>query len=102
MNDNRAISVKAVTYLLDRIQVDPDLRHMMLFTQAMHLLIQAEADFLREPYEDVRARREKDLQPEHRRRMPRIPALEARIERLERLLEHNGIPVPDPLQEPRP
>lgn len=62
----------AVTYLLNRIQVDPDLRWLMLNTEAFTKLCVAEAARLGEAVEAVTERREHDRQPSHRRHQPRL------------------------------
>jgi hypothetical protein len=63
---------KAVKYLLDAVQQDPDLAHVMLHTQGHALLIEAEAVRLGEPVEAVEARRTQDRQPAYRRRLARV------------------------------
>lgn len=62
----------AVRYVLDRIQVDPDLRWLMLGTEAFAMLCQAEAAYVDDPLERVMNLREQDLQPEHRKRLPAV------------------------------
>lgn len=73
----------AVTYLLDRIQVDPELRYHMLGTEAMERLIAVEATATGRSIEDVRFSRERDLQPFHRRRSARCLDDQARVYLLE-------------------
>jgi len=63
----------AIRYLLDRIQVDPDLRWHMLGTESFALLCRAEAAFTGVPEDQVQARREADRQPAHRHRRPSLP-----------------------------
>lgn len=69
---------RAVKYVLDRIQRDPDLRDYMLGTQAFALLIAAEAERLGVPAAEVEARRLGQLE----RRTPDVVALRDEVERL--------------------
>lgn len=79
------LAIEAVKYALDRIQVDPDLAHVIdPFTQLFHLLCRAEAAHRGQPLEDVKDDRSDDLQPEHRRRKARVVELEERLEALEK------------------
>lgn len=52
---------RAVKYLLDRIQYDNNLRYYMLGTEAMALLVEAEAARLGLPYAQVNAERHRWL-----------------------------------------
>jgi hypothetical protein len=85
----------AVRYALDRVQTDPDFRYHMSGTETLDRLIKAEAAFLGRPEEEVREKRQADLQPKHRRREAACALNHDRVRELERLLERNGIDVPD-------
>lgn len=76
-------AIAAVLYVLNRIQVDPDLAHHMLRTEAMHRLCLAEARRFGQELEEVRARREEDLQPSYRKRRPDLVVAREKLERLE-------------------
>jgi hypothetical protein len=52
---------KAITYLLDRVQRDENLRHYLLHTEAHHLLIVAEAKRLSVDPEEHEAKRQEWL-----------------------------------------
>jgi len=96
MNEDQRSAVKAdadamtpadvaVAYMLGRIQEDPDLRHVMLHTEAFHKLCIAEASRKRfmapgETAEQVETRRSMDRQPAHRKFKPRIPEFRRLIE----------------------
>lgn len=59
---------RAVAYLLDRLQVDPDLRfYCDPFTESFNQLCLAEAERTGETVERVKERREKVLNPRHRK-----------------------------------
>lgn len=73
----------AVRYLLDRVQTDPDLRYLLLGSEAFARLCQAEAHATGRPLGEVRSARERDAQPAHRRREPDVLALKRRVEQLE-------------------
>lgn len=64
---------EAVSYMLARIQVDADLRWLMLHTEAFAKLCQAEGHRTGETPEMVGSRRSIDLRPKYRRRDPRLP-----------------------------
>lgn len=66
-------SDEAVVYMLRRIQIDPDLRWMMLHTEAFAKLIAAQAARTGAPIENVEAQWSIDRQPEYRKFKPRIP-----------------------------
>lgn len=68
-----AAAMRAIVYLLDRVQRDPDLGWHVLGTEAFALLCQAESAYTGEPVEHVRKRRSLDMQPRHRRRSARLP-----------------------------
>ena len=70
----------AVKYLLDRIQHDPDLRWLMLHSEAFYLLCAAEAARTGETLEVVEARRVLDLQPPHDQREPEVVRLRSKLE----------------------
>jgi hypothetical protein len=79
---------RAVKYLLDRVQHDPDLRYYCgPGTQAWHLLCWAEAARTGEPIEKVEAERARDLQPDYDRRKPRVVELETELKSLRTKLE---------------
>ena len=64
-----AAAQKACSYILNRIQIDPDLRYVAgPMTETFALLCAAQAEYTGEPAEQVATERAKDLQPEHRRR----------------------------------
>jgi hypothetical protein len=67
-----SLDEQGVTYMLDRIQHDSDLRYLMLHTQAFHLLCQAEAARTGESLEQVEVRRSTDARPKYRQRPPRL------------------------------
>lgn len=72
----------AVKYVLDRIQQDPDLMQVMLFTEAHRRLIEVEAAVLGEPVVTAENRRRKDLQPPHRRRKAKVVELQEELDEL--------------------
>lgn len=75
----------AVRYILDRIQTDPDLYYYAgRFTQTFYLLCAAEAEFTGKPIDDVEKYRDRDLQPEYRKRRAEVLVLKDRVEELER------------------
>lgn len=66
----------AVVYLLSRAQTDPDLGYLLgPGTESFERLCRAEAALLGEDVAAVRARRSRDLQPEHRWREPDVVVL---------------------------
>lgn len=72
---------KAVTHVLDRSQVDPDLAWVLgPMTESFDLLCRAEALVNGEAFEAVVERRSKDLQPAHRRRRAEVQELRARLD----------------------
>lgn len=70
----------AIAYMLSQIQMNPDLRWIMLDTEAMAKLMRAEAILTGRSEQQVRDERRKDLQPEHRRRQADAPRLRKQIE----------------------
>jgi hypothetical protein len=78
---------KAIEYLLDRIQIDPDLQWHMLGTEAHALLMEAEAERLSRHIGYIRNARTVDRQPPHRRRRAELILARERIRELERELE---------------
>lgn len=84
---------EAVFYVLNRAQTDPEFRWHMLDTEAFSKLIEAEAAFSGRDPKEVRAARERDLQPVHRRRDAECSLNRERVHEYRRLLEENGINV---------
>lgn len=71
---------KAIAYLLDRTQVDPDLAYALHDTQAWEYLIEAEANILALEVGPVRELRLQDQQPPYRRRRPTVVDLREQID----------------------
>jgi hypothetical protein len=90
----RAVLYDAVRHVLNRVQTDPEFRWHMLHTESLDRLIKAEAAHKGVPEQEVRAKRERDLQPEYRKRLPECSVNRERVRTLELLLEDNGIPLP--------
>lgn len=63
---------RAVKYVLDRVQTDPDLYYLMVDSEAWEQLTAAEAELLGVDVQAHRSARRKDLQPEYRKREPDI------------------------------
>lgn len=74
----------AIAYMLSQIQVNPDLRWIMLDTEAMAKLMRAEAILTGRSEDSVCEERRQDRQPEHRRRKAEIRLLRERLETIER------------------
>lgn len=71
---------RAVRYVLDRSQRDPDLGYYIgPGTQAFKELCQAEAAYTGKPLAEIEEARGTDLQPEYRKRAPEV--VTARYER---------------------
>jgi len=79
--------VGAVTWTLNRAQTDPDFRDMMVLTESHDRLCAAEAVVLGQPAEQVLERRRKDLQPSHRRHLPRRVEMQERLEHIRQAVE---------------
>jgi hypothetical protein len=76
---------KAVKYVLDRSQTDPDLGYQVgPGMQSFFLLCEAEAAFLGKPLTEVEPQRRKDLQPEHCKREPEVLRLRKELEEARR------------------
>ncbi len=74
----------AVKYALDRGQKDPDFGYVCGWgSQTFKLLCQAEASYLGKDVEEVERERNRDLQPEHRRREPDLVVLRQKVSELE-------------------
>lgn len=84
----------AVRYTLNRAQTEPEFRWHMLHTEALERLIRAEAAYTGRSEDEVRAARNTDKQPEHRRRRAECDVNRERVSQLERLLEEHGVEVP--------
>lgn len=82
---------KAITYVLDRAQTDPDLGYLVgPMTEVFRLLCQAEATARGESLGAVEARRGKSLVPPHREKRPEVLRLRDEAERLRELLPDGG------------
>lgn len=79
------IALTAIQYVLSRTQTDPDLGYYLgRGSEAFRLLCVAEAALTGEGHpREVEDRRARDLQPEYRRRRPRVILLEERVQELE-------------------
>lgn len=85
----------AVRHVLNVRQENPDVGWYIGWgTESFELLCAAEALVLEQPPDLVCARRNRDLQPEYRRRRPEIVVLRERVHQLESLLDEHGIDVP--------
>lgn len=71
---------KAIAYILDRTQLDPDLAFALHDTQAWEYLVEAEANVLELETTVVREIRQEDRQPPYRRRQPRVVELQEQID----------------------
>jgi hypothetical protein len=79
----------AIAYTLDRIQVDPDVRYYCGFgTELFYQLVQAEADYLGKPLEEIEAERRQDRQPSYRRREPEVVRLRDQLAELRQQWDH--------------
>lgn len=76
----------AVRHILNRMQTDPDFRHLLLDTESFHLLCAAEAARTDRPVEDVKRDRRLDLQPTYRWRPAQLPRLRRQVELYEERL----------------
>jgi len=86
-SDPRAALYRAVQYVLDRAQTDPDLGYQLgPMTEAFRLLCLAEAAHLERPLEEVEQERQQDLQPEYRRRRARVEELDEEVQQLRALV----------------
>jgi len=75
----------AVSYTLDRIQEDPNLRYYAGYsTQVFYLLVRAEAAVLGKSVEDVEKTRRRDLQPAYRKTEPEVLRLRDQLDELRR------------------
>lgn len=79
-HDRLEVADRAVTYALNRIQTDPDVRYHCGFGTEMFARLCA-YEALRKGWEleEVKADRDRDLQPSYRRRDPEILVLRARL-----------------------
>lgn len=90
----------AVRHVLNRMQTDPDFRHLLLDTESFHLLCVAEAARTDRPLEDVKRDRRCDLQPDYRWRPAQLPRLKRQVELYEdRLTEAERNRVDDILHD---
>jgi hypothetical protein len=69
---DRTPAERAVRYLLERIRMDPDLRWLMLDTQAMHLLCAGEAAITGRDVEAVQAEYRRPFDHPEATRTPRL------------------------------
>jgi hypothetical protein len=75
--------LKAVRYMLDRIQTDPNVRYYCgSGTQSFYELIQAEAAALGLPLAEVEAERRQDRQPPYRKVEPEVIRLREQLDEL--------------------
>lgn len=77
----------AIAYTLSRIQENPDLRWIMLDTEAMARLMRAEAMMTGQPEESVREKRREDLQPAHHRRQADVTRMRKQIEDIQAVFD---------------
>lgn len=89
-----ALLYDAIKYTLNRMQMEPEFRWHMLDTETFARLTTAEAAYLGRDVDEVRALRERDLQPEYRVREPECVVNRDRVRDLEGLLEAHGIEYP--------
>ena len=83
---------RAVKYLLDRLQRDPDLRWFCgPLTQSFRMLCEAEAARLGLDVESVIEKRRNLLIPDHHDRRSRVEIMEKRIDQLERQLSNDEL-----------
>lgn len=84
--------LEAVTYVLDRVQDNPDVGYYLGWgTQMFYLLVRAEAAALEIPLEQHEKARRRDLQPSYRRREPRVVTLEEERDHARHTCERYGI-----------
>ena len=86
-------AIKAIKYILERIQINPDLRYYAgPGSEIFHLLVQAEAEIENKTALEVETKRSEDTQPKHRKRKPEV--LELRIWKAiaERYINHEDLP----------
>lgn len=81
LRERGKVMADAIRYVLDRTQIDPDLRYYLGFgTEAWARLTHAEAMATGDQTESVRRRRDVDRQPAHSKREPEVLTLRKRLE----------------------